>query len=192
MYTNKVLVYLFIQKTKQKMDNQKSSSTQVMLNYGLILGVVSVLTAVANFAFGNVYKPHWSISVVSAVLSIVVIVLGLKAIKQNNGGFLSLGESLKNGLGIALISGIIYVIYFYLFVNFIEPEYFSNLAKVQEATMIEMYPNFTDEQLESAMEMSKKMSGFGMISAIALIMSLFFGFIISLIGGLILKRTEED
>ena len=83
MYTNKVLVYLFIQKTKQKMDNQKSSSTQVMLNYGLILGVVSVLTAVANFAFGNVYKPHWSISVVSAVLSIVVIVLGLKAIKQN-------------------------------------------------------------------------------------------------------------
>ena len=183
---------MFIQKTKQKMDNQKSSSTQVMLNYGLILGVVSVLTAVANFAFGNVYKPHWSISVVSAVLSIVVIVLGLKAIKQNNGGFLSLGESLKNGLGIALISGIIYVIYFYLFVNFIEPEYFSNLAKVQEATMIEMYPNFTDEQLESAMEMSKKMSGFGMISAIALIMSLFFGFIISLIGGLILKRTEED
>ncbi len=47
------------------MENQKSSSSkQIMLNYGLILGVVSVLIAVANYAFGNIYEPHW-ISVIS-------------------------------------------------------------------------------------------------------------------------------
>ena len=175
------------------MENQKSTSAkQIMLNYGLFLGLASILIAVVNFAFGDAYKPHWSISIISGVASIIIIVLGFKKLKESNGNLLSLGEALKTGLGIALISGIIYVIYLYAFTNFIEPEYYTNLTKVQEATMIESYPNMTDEQLENALEMSKKFSGFGMISAITLIMSLFFGFIISLIAGLIMKRTEED
>ena len=174
------------------MENQKLSSKQVMLNYGLMLGVASILIAVANFAFGNVYKPHWSISVISGLASVVVIVLGLKLIKDNNGGFLSLGEALKNGLGISLISGVVYVVYFYVFVNFIQADYFTNLASFQEASMIEMYPNMTDDQLENAIEMSKKFSGFGMISAIIMIMSLFFGFVISMIAGLIMKKTQEE
>ena len=54
-----------------------------------------------------------------------------------------------------------------------------------------MYPNMTDDQLENAIEMSKKFSGFGMISAIIMIMSLFFGFVISMIAGLIMKKTQE-
>ena len=128
----------------------------------------------------------------SGLASVVVIVLGLKLIKDNNGGFLSLGEALKNGLGISLISGVVYVVYFYVFVNFIQPDYFTNLASFQEASMIEMYPNMTDDQLENAIEMSKKFSGFGMISAIIMIMSLFFGFVISMIAGLIMKKTQEE
>jgi hypothetical protein len=42
------------------------------------------------------------------------------------------------------------------------------------------------------MEMSKKFSGIGMISAIIVIMSLFFGFIVSLIAGLVMKKTQEE
>ena len=174
------------------MENQKSSSTSIMLNYGLILGFASILIGVANFAFGDIYKPHWIMSVISIAASISIIVLGLKKIKENNGGYLKLGEALKTGLGIALISGIVYVIYFFVFANYIEPEYFTNLAKVQEVTLLETYPNFTDEQMENAMEMSKKFSGFGMIAAIAIIMSLFIGFIISLIAGLIMKKSDEE
>ncbi|MFD1294328.1 DUF4199 domain-containing protein [Lutibacter holmesii] len=174
------------------MENQKSSSTSIMLNYGLILGFISIILALANFAFGDIYEPHWSMQVVSGAASIVLIVLGLKKLKENNNNLLSLGEALKTGLGIALISGLVYIVYFYVFVNFIEPNYFMNLGKVQEAAMLEAYPNWSDEQMEASLEMAKKMSGFGMISAIVMIMSLFFGFVISLIAGLIMKRSEED
>ena len=173
------------------MENQKSASTSIMLNYGLILGFASIFIAVANFAFGDVYKPHWGIQVISIAATIIIIVSGLKKIKENNAGFLSLGESLKTGLGISLISGIIFVAYFFLFTNFIEPEYFANAEKVAEATILETYPTWSDEQIESAMAMSKKMQGFGMISAMVMIMSLFFGFIVSLIAGLIMKKAEE-
>jgi len=173
------------------MENQKSTSTSIMLNYGLILGFASILIAVVNFAFGDVYKPHWSMQVVSAAATIIIIVFGLKKVKEDNAGYLSLGESLKTGLGIALISGIVFVIYFFVFTNYIEPEYYANAEKVAEATILETYPTWSDEQVEAAVAMSKKMQGFGMMSAIVMIMSLFFGFIVSLIAGLIMKRVPE-
>jgi len=174
------------------MENPKSSSTSIMLNYGLILGLTSIIINLMNFVFGDTYEPHWINSVVSILATIIIIALGFKNIKHNNKGFLSLGEALKTGLGIALISGIVYVIYFYVFTNFIEPNYFVNLLKVQEVTMIETNPNLSDEQIEQGLAMMQKFSGFGMMSAIIMIMSLFFGFIVSLITGLIMKRVPEQ
>lgn len=172
-------------------ENQKLSSKQVMLNYGLMLGFVSILMAVANFAFGNVYEPHWIVSVLGIAISIVFIVLGLKKIKENNGGYLKLGEAIKTGLGIALISGIVYVIYLLIFTSYIEPEFFARTLEVQEQALIEKYPNMTDDQLQGALDMQKKFAGPLMFSAITLIVSLFFGFIVSLVGGLIMKKSDE-
>lgn len=173
------------------MENQKSSSKQIMVNYGLLLGFLSILIAVANFAVGDVYKPHWIISVVGILISAVVIVLGIKKFKDGNNGLLKLGEALKLGLGIALISGLVYVAYLFIFTNYIEPEFYTRMAQVQEQTLIEKYPNMSDEQLEGALEMTKKFSSPMMTSAITMIFSLFFGFIVALIGGLVMKKTEE-
>ncbi|MDV7187327.1 DUF4199 domain-containing protein [Lutibacter sp. TH_r2] len=174
------------------MENQKSSATSVMLNYGLILGFISILMAVVNYAIGDIYKPHWGIAVLSFVLTTALIVLGLKKVKENNGGYLNLGEALKTGLGIALISSIIYVIYLFIFTSYIEPEFYLNMAKVQEATILEQYPNMSDEQLETSKEMASKFIGPGVTTAFTLAGSLFFGFIISLIAGLIMKKSEEE
>ena len=174
------------------MENQEITPKQIMLNYGLLLGFASILISVALYAMGKTYDPHWSVGIVSIGVTVVVIILGIKKIKELNGGFLSLSEALKTGLGIALISGLITVIYLLIFTNFIEPEYYARMMEMQQQKMLEAYPNFTDEQLEASMEMAKKMSGPVMTSAITIIGSLFFGFIIALIGGLIMKRTDED
>ncbi|HCE55398.1 MAG: DUF4199 domain-containing protein [Lutibacter sp.] len=174
------------------MENQEITPKQIMLNYGLMLGFASVLISVALYAMGKTYEPHWSVGVISTMITVAVIILGIKKIKEINNGFLSLSEALKTGLGIALISGLILVAYNLIFVTFIEPEYFARMLEVQQQKMIEMYPNFSDEQLEASLEMSKKMSGPMINSAIIIIGSLFLGFIISLIGGLIMKKTDEE
>jgi hypothetical protein len=173
------------------MENQKSSAQSIMLNNGLMLGLVSILMGVVNYAFGDVYKPHWVISVVGILLTIAFIVLGIKKIKENNNGFLKLGEALKVGLGIALISGIIYTIYLFVFTSYIEPNFYENMAKVQEANILEKYPNMSDEQLEASKEMAGKFMGPGITSAFTIAGSLFFGFIIALIAGLIMKKSED-
>ncbi|MDD3721364.1 MAG: DUF4199 domain-containing protein [Lutibacter sp.] len=174
------------------MENQEITPKQIMLNYGLLLGFTSILISVALYAMGKTYEPHWSVGLISTLISVVIIVLGIKKVKENNNGFLSLSEALKTGLGIALISGLVLVVYNLIFVTYIEPEYFARMLEMQQQKTLEMYPNFSDEQLEAAMEMGKKMSGPTINSAIIIIASLFLGFIISLIGGLIMKKTDEE
>lgn len=174
------------------MENQEITPKQIMLNYGLILGFASILINVVVYAAGKTYDQHWSVGIVSIIITVAVIILGIKKIKELNNGFLSLSEALKTGLGIALISGLIAVVYTLIFTNFIEPEFFARMMEVQQQKTLEAFPNFTDEQLEASMEMAKKMSGPVMTSAIAIIGSLFIGFIISLIGGLIMKKSDEE
>jgi uncharacterized membrane protein (DUF106 family) len=174
------------------MENQEITPKQIMLNYGLMLGFASILINVVLYAAGKTYDPHWSVGIVSILITVAVIILGIKKIKDLNGGFLSLSEALKTGLGIALISGLIAVAYMLIFTNFIEPEYYARMMEVQQQKTLEAFPNFSDEQLEASMEMAKKMSGPMITSAITIIGSLFFGFIISLIGGLIMKKSDEE
>ena len=174
------------------MENQTTTPKQIMLNYGLILGFTGILLNVALFAMGKTYDPHWSVAVIGIAITVAIIVLGIKKVKELNGGYLSLGEALKTGLGIALISGLVGVAYTLIFTNFIEPEYFNRMADVQEQKMLEQNPNMSDEQLESIMAVSKKMTGPVMAAAMNIIGSLFVGFIISLIGGLILKKSDEE
>ena len=175
------------------MENQKSSAKQVMINYGLYIGLASILINVINYAVGDVYRPHWIISVAGIVISIVLIVLALKKFKDGNEGLMSLSQALKVGLGASLISAIIVLIYMFAFSNFIEPDFYANMAEVAYQTnVVEKYPNMTDEQLEAARANVETFTSPGMNSAMILIFSLFFGFIISLIAGLIMKRTEED
>ena len=173
------------------MENQKSSSKQVMLNYGLILGVVSIILSVGIYAMGKIYDQGMGVMLASFVIMAVVIFMALKNFKAGNNNLLSLGDALKIGLGIALIGAIISVIYNQIFINFIEPDFMENMMKVGEQKMLEQYPNMTDEQLEGAKQKQEKFSSPLIGAAMGIVGSLFFGFIISLIEGLILKRTEE-
>ena len=173
-------------------DQPKLSAKSIMLNYGLMLGFVSIIIALVNYVFGDLYKPHWVVIVISLLASAAVIVLGVKKLKELNGGFLSIGQAIKTGLGIALISGLIYAVYLAVFVNYIEPAFFENVAAVQEQTIIEKYPNLTDEQLEGAIKNTAMFNNTGANVTMSLMFSLIFGLIVSLITGLIMKRSEED
>lgn len=173
------------------MENQ-TSATNTMLTYGLYLGIASVILSVANYSFGNIFKPHWIVSVLSYVLIIAFIVLGLKIFKEQNNGFLRLGQAIKIGLGITLISGIISVIYFLVFANFIEPDFIANMGDFQEQMMYEKFPDMDEAIIENQIEMSQKFMTPGLMSAFVLLGSLISGLIISLIAGLIMKKEETQ
>ncbi len=174
------------------MENQQSiSPSKTILTYGIFFGLASVLVSVANYSFGNIYKPHWSLSIINYLLLIVFIVLALKAYREQNGGYLKLSDALKIGIGISLLAGIISMLYFLVFVNYIEPDFIAKTGEVQEQIMYERFPDMDEALIEQQVEMSKKFMTPTIMSAFILAASLFSGLIFSLVIGLFMKKSED-
>ncbi|MGA9271142.1 MAG: DUF4199 domain-containing protein [Lutimonas sp.] len=173
------------------MENQPTVSRKnIMINFGVLMGFASIIIQLLIYVFGSVYEPHWGFIVLSVALTALFIVLGIKKVKDSQGGFLSMGDAIKTGLGIALISSIIYSLYLVIFQHVIEPSYFENLALLQEQTILEQNPQMTDEQLEQAKGFAAMFNNSGVNVAITIVFSLFLGLIISFFAGLIMKKSE--
>ena len=100
------------------MENQ-ASSKNIILNYGLYLGIASVLINLVNYAVGDYLQPHWSIGILSFVIMIAAIVMAYNKFKELNNGFMSWGQSVKIGVGLTVVSAVIAIVYQQLFQNFI-------------------------------------------------------------------------
>lgn len=173
------------------MENQPTLTRKnIMINFGVLMGFASIVTQLLIYVFGDVYKPHWSFIVLSIALTVLFIVLGIKKVKVIQDGMLSMGDALKTGLGIVLISTVVYSIYLYVFQHFIEPSYFDNLALVQEQAILEQNPNMSDEQLEQAKGFAAMFNSTAVNVGITVLMSLFMGLIISFFAGLAMKKSE--
>lgn len=172
------------------METQKTSPKDIMIKYGILLGIVSILLNVILYVTNNHLSPHWSIGVLGFSINIAIVVIALKAFRKENGGFMKLSEALKIGLGIALIAALLGVVYTYLLTTVIEPTYMEQVMSAQRDAMIEQNPDMTQAQLDQAAEISSMFSGKGVIIAFQIIGGLFFGFIIALIAGLILKKEN--
>lgn len=172
------------------MENPQASVKKIALNYGLILALASILMQVIAYVTNNHIDQPWWISVIGTVISIAIYVYALKAFRRDNEGFMSLGQALKVGMAAAVISGLIYAVYFYLFTTMIEPEFMQQTLEFRNEQMLEQNPNMTQEQVDAAAEFQQMFMQPWLMSAFVIIGSLFWGFIISLIAGLFLKRSQ--
>ncbi|MDY0779621.1 DUF4199 domain-containing protein [Tenacibaculum sp. IB213877] len=171
------------------MENQVDSK-KIIINNGLLLAGISILLSLIIYATGNHLEPHWSVSLVSGLAFIAIIVLGVKKFKESNGGFLSFGQAVKIGVGIAIVSALVGSIYQYIFMNFIEPDYMTQLIEVQQQKWLDQ--GMSDEQIEASQEMMSKFSGPLMTAAMGIISSAIGGFIVSAIAGAVMKKSEEE
>ena len=126
--------------------------------------------------------------IVSIVIIIGILVFAFIQYKKQNEGFLSLSEALKIGLGISLISAIVGIVYSMVLTEVIDPSTMQKSLDFQFETMRAENPEMTQDQINMARDMAEKFSGPFIRSAFQLIGALFIGFIISLIGGLIVKK----
>ncbi|MGB0896839.1 MAG: DUF4199 domain-containing protein [Flavobacteriaceae bacterium] len=174
------------------MENNTNSTKNIALNYGLTLGFTTILISVITYIMDMPLETGWISGLLGIVVMIALIVLGIKKYKTGNGGFISLSQALKVGIAIALIGGIIGSIYQLVFLSYIDPEYLSRVQELQIEQALENNPEMSNEQIQMMREMGSKFSSPWISFAGALIGNLLFGFIFSLIGGLILKKNEDS
>ena len=171
------------------MENQ-ANSKNIILNYGIYLGIASVLINLVVYATGDYLKPHWSVSVLSGLIMIALIVMANKKFLLDNGGFMSWGQSVKIGVGLTVISALIVIVYQQIFANFIEPDYMQQMLMMQEQTWTDQ--GMSGEQIDAAKEMMQKFQGPFISSAIGIVVAAFIGFIVSAIVGAIMKKSAEE
>lgn len=174
------------------MEIQKVEAKKFVLNYGVLLGILSVILGVIMYVTNAYIDPSIIYTILGFLILIGVISYAINAFKTENGGYLNLGEALKVGIGVAVIGGIITAIWSYLLMNYIEPQYMAQIMEVNQQKMMETNPNLTEAQMDSMMEMSSKFTSPFMIMAFSLIGNLFFGLLISLIAGLIMKNKNPN
>lgn len=168
----------------------KNSGKNIIVNYGLILGGIAILISLVQYSLGEHLTPNPIYGVISFGLMIAAIVLGIKKLKELNQGYISFGEAVKVGVGIAVVSALISIIYNLIFIYFIEPDFLDQMLQKQEEDMFNK--GMKEEQIKAAMAMANKLKGPFISSAVGIVASAFMGFIVSAITGAIVKKSKEE
>ena len=174
------------------MENQKITTVKTALNFGLILGGISLVYSLMLFFLDMHYQDETATSLIGYTLLIGLVLWAIMHFKKNNDGYISLSEALKTGVGTVLISAIIVCIYTIVMIQYLDPEFLDKSIEYQKQKMLQENPEISVESVNKMFGMQKEFSGPFIISGFIIIFNLFFGFIISLIVGLIVKKSKPE
>lgn len=164
------------------------SASSVGIRYGLITGLVMVILTLGLNMSGLEQSPaKW--------LSLVVLVGGIwmahTFFKQHNQGFMSYGQGLGIGSLLGGIAGLLNGVVSYVYINFIDTEFLTRSMERARADM-EAQGKLSDEQIEQALAMAAKFTNGPFMLIGAILGTLLFGFLLSLIISAITKHTRPE
>lgn len=171
------------------MEENRPKTGKYALNYGLLLGGVSIIFSLMLYSVEMHYEQTWTVRIIALALAVTAIVLATIQFKKSNSGFLSLSEAMKLGTGIALVGGILSLAFYWLLSNVIEPDFMDKAMEIAKVSAFENNPKITEEQWAQGVEMQKKFAW--LAYPIGIIINIVMGLVIGLITGLIMKKQEN-
>ena len=168
------------------MDNSPSIKS-IAYTYGLLLAAYSILVLVLIYAF-NISQDNWVIGAINILVTITILVLAIKNYKSKNSNYLSIKEALKVGLATAAVGGLVAAIYAYIHYSFVYPEFIEIVKETSYQNMTDQ--GMSDKQISDTMEMTEFTMKPWFFATMTLVSSLFFGLLISLIAGAIMKKQD--
>jgi hypothetical protein len=149
------------------------STRSAGVRYGLIMAVISiayfVILTVASVDMTSGIG-RWS----SSIFYIGVIYLAHKYFKDNGDGFMSYGQGMGVAFWLSLVCTVIYSVFFYIYVKFIDSSF---IQAIKDKQMSEMEGRgMSEEQIDQAMKMAgafmspEAMFGFSIVGGIIFMM----------------------
>lgn len=172
-----------IQQTKLK------SIRRYSIEYGAISGIAGIIWGLILLYLDMHYQNSALSNLVGAIISITVVVYALVAFRKEY-GFLKIGQCVKIGLGIGVVSGILGSLYYLIMINYIDPDFVEvSLNHAMEA-YAQKNPNVSQEHLDQVrigQELGRRP-----LFAVAslLIIVAIYNFLIGLIGAIFLKKKK--
>lgn len=155
--------------------------------YGAIAAGIGIVFSLMLYFMDMTYNQSKVIQAVQMLIPAVVAAIAILTFKKENQGLLSLKQSIKLGVGVFLVSGIIGLLYLTLFINVIEPDFISNTAQLQAEALREAKPELDENIVQMQQENTEKF--FYISYPIILIWNAFIGLIVGLVTGLFAKKS---
>lgn len=171
------------------MEDKNPTTGKFSFKYGLILGLIGIVFGVLLYTQDMHTSQSSGIMIIGIVIAAVVTFLGISNFKKDNGGFLTLGQALKIGAGVALIAGILSVIYNVVLVEFIDLGAKEAIMDARLGPALES-GEITQEQFNIQKEQSIQYWWMGY--PVIIILNIIIGLVLGLITGLILKKAKPD
>lgn len=170
---------------EENLNASKNTVWSVGLKYGLILTLVSIALMLIRIALGdNPYQSDWK-SWLSAVLTIVIVVLAHKNFKDNGNGFMSYGQGLGLSMVVILVSIVLGGIFSFLYTAFVDTGMMDAVYEKMAEDMEEKGQN--KEQIEMAIGWTKKL-----FWPLYFVGGVFMGFIIGLIVSIFTQKSNPE
>lgn len=162
-------------------------SNKDKLMYGVLFGVYSSLLMYLGYKFEFETSPYFRI--ISYGFAILIIYYAINQFKINNNHLLKLSDALKIGLAIGLIGGLIYGIYTFFHLSYINESFIEEVVSSIQESQDTQGREMTEEEVKKTKDIAISFMGSPFFYlTLNLIGSLFQTFIISLIVGLIKKK----
>lgn len=174
------------------MELQNNSPAKVALIFGLLLGGINVIYGIMLYTLDMHYQNDLSTSAIGYAFFVVLIIWAIIHFRKANNGYLKFSDALKTGVGTALVSSIIISIYAIILTQYIDPEFMDKTIEFQKQKLLQENPEISIENVNRMFDAQKEFSGPFITAGFIIIFNLFFGLIISLIGGLILKKSQPE
>ena len=171
------------------MEENKKSSTQAAMLYGLILGIVVILFSLVMFLLD--VDRESPVNYLAYLLMIIVLYLAMVNFRdQQLGGIASYGQMFGLGFKTVLFGTIISAIFTYIFVTVIDPGMIDEILLTTEEKMMEN-ENMTDEQIDQTLLFTERFVANPIAITIwAAGFNLIAGTVLSLIISIFVKRED--
>jgi len=171
------------------MEEKKPSSAANALNYGLITGAVLIVYSLILY-IANLYL-NKSLGYVGYVFLLGGMVWGtLEYRKKAVNGFLTYGQAFSSCFLIGLFAGILGSIYMFIFAQFINPGFVNEI--IDQARVSMQGKNMTDDQIETALEYTRKFTSPVMMMIWGLVGYTLISLVLGLIAAIFLKKVDAN
>lgn len=164
-----------------------ASIKSIGVKYGLILGVVAIALFLIGVATDN---PEFGGMWLMLLVLVIGIVLAHREYKSEGDGFLEYGEGLGLGTLVAAVFAVIFTIFNYIYIKFIDPAYMDMIRQLQMEQIQEQ--GLTEEQMDMAMDWVMTLTTPEMVLVFNILGTIFFGFILSLIISAFTKNRNPE
>lgn len=173
------------------MEENQPKTGKYALKYGIVLGLIGIVFSLMLWSQDLHYQIDIQRLLLNLLISLAFIIVGgtlaMLEFKKNNNSFLTFGQALKLGVGVALISGLIGILFNFALTEIIDPE--TNEKAINYATEMMLDSGMSKADVDKAMEDQKNPNPFTQI-ALGLMFSIVLGFIGSLIPALVMRKIE--